>query len=123
MFYPPPIDVEPTVIVGYVEGPTRLENKQGNVSVWSQDSELFFNQQPIMDYAVTHLQKYSKFGFLLTWPFCFHIWYTFRYQEGNDQIGWKPGTEKVFYARTPGYRKDIDYGMVWTWGYCGLRWD
>jgi hypothetical protein len=72
---------------------------------------------------VTHLQKYSPCGFLLTWPFCFHIWLFWKKQEGNDAIGWIPGSESGIYMRTPGYRYDFELGMKWTWGYIGGHWD
>ena len=72
---------------------------------------------------LTHLQKYSRFGFMLTWPFCFHFWLFWDLQIGSDELGWRPGTEQGIYCRTPGYRWDADLGMKWTWGYAGLRWD
>ena len=66
---------------------------------------------------ITHLQKHSYFGFMLTWPFCFHFWLGWRLQEGSDEVGWKPGTEGVFYFRTPGWRYDAELGYKWTNGY------
>lgn len=121
-WYFPPLTTLPTAVLGLALTKTRIEDREGRVMIFPQ-SETYFFRKPIYGFAVTHLQKYSKFGFLLTWPFCFHIWYTFKFQEGDDGVGWKPGTEKVLYARTPGYRKDTDYGMKWTWGYIGLHWD
>ena len=73
--------------------------------------------------VLTHLQKYSHFGFMLTWPFCLHFWWMWDLQEGSEDEGWKPGTEQGIYFRTPGYRFDSDLGMKWTWGYLGLHWD
>lgn len=72
---------------------------------------------------LTHLQKYSRAGIIITKPFGFHIWIMIKKQEGNDIIGWKPGTEIGLYARTPGYRWDADLGMIKTKGYIGLHWD
>ncbi len=118
-----PIDTVPTTILGFVQGTMRVENMLGVATSWLRTSNWVFWHKPEYGYAVTHLQKYSKFGFLLTWPFCFHIYWEFKKQTGNDIDGWVPGSEKVFYARTPGYRMDIDYGMKWTWGYIGLHWD
>ena len=72
---------------------------------------------------LTHLQKYSQFGFLFTLPFCFHIWYFWQRQVGSDQIGWMPGSESGIYCRTPGWRYDTELGYKWTWGYIGGHWD
>src|SRR6185312_17342381 len=107
-WYFPPLKTLPMAILGLVATKTREEDRIGHVLVFPW-TEAYFFHKPACGFAVTHLQKYSKFGFLLTWPFCFHVWYTFKFQEGSDAEGWKPGTEKVFYARTPGYRKDTDY--------------
>lgn len=118
-----PITTVPTVVVGYVKGTMRLETRSGLIALRNGSRWLIWERPTLMGYAVTHLQKYSKFGFLLTWPFCFHVYYQSKMQEGSDTDGWVPGSEKVFYARTPGYRKDTDTGMKWTWGYIGLHWD
>lgn len=85
-----------------------------------------FNLNP--DYSrsrevLFHLQKYSRCGFMMTWPFCFHIWFFWKKQEGDDVHGWVPGTEQGIYMRTPGYRWDTEQGMKWTWGYVGGNWD
>lgn len=84
-------------------------------------------------YVLTHLQKFSPFGFMVTWPFCFHFWLFWKLQEFmvfDDRdlnysltITWKRGTERGIYFRTPGYRWDADLGMKWTWGYIGGHWD
>jgi hypothetical protein len=73
--------------------------------------------------VLTHLQKYSRCGFLVTWPFCFHIWYFWRKQTTLNFEVFVPGTEQGIYARTPGFRYDRELGMKWTWGYAGGRWD
>lgn len=80
--------------------------------------------------VLSHLQKFSPFGFMMTWPFCFHVWIFWKMQEyyienqyGQPVTIFKPGTEKGFYFRTPGYRWDRDLGMKWTWGYFGMHWD
>lgn len=73
---------------------------------------------------LTHLQKYSHFGFMITRPFCIHFWLFWKLQERNPFLEvWRPGTERGIYTRTPGYRWDKDLGMKWTWGYFGLHWD
>lgn len=94
----------PSAIFGFISGPIRVEISEGRT-------------------ILTHLQKYSRFGFLLTWPFCFHFWIMWKLQQGNDPANWQPGTEQGIYFRTPGYRWDSELGMKWTWGYCGLHWD
>ena len=71
---------------------------------------------------LTHLQKRSPFGFMVTWPFCFHFWLMWREQLCTLD-GWRPGTEQGLYFRTPGWRWDYELGMKWTWGYIGLHWD
>ncbi len=117
-----PIDVVPTTLFGYVQGDVRLENRTGDIA-FDVVRHFFANQKPRHGFAITHLQKESRFGFLINWPFCFHVWVAFKKQEGNDVAGWVPGSEIVLYGRTPGYRQDTDYGVKWTWGYCGLHFD
>lgn len=79
---------------------------------------------PRLDFGVlTHLQKYSPFGLMLTWPFCFHFWLFWKKQQFDGGGNWLPGTEQGIYFRTPGWRWDADLGMIWTWGYFGLHWD
>ncbi len=117
----------PTVLLGYIQGPIRREAQDGEIMWDFPVSGWLLNDKPHLirgkEFAVTHLQKLSKFGFLITWPFCLHIYYSFKEQQMDEHDQWIPGSETVFYARTPGYRKDIDYGMIWTWGYIGLHWD
>ncbi len=128
MFYLPPITTLPTVVIGYVAGDGRKESAiEGlpfayRTDAWEHKPWLIM-EKPAAHASWTHIQKYSPCGFMLTWPFCFHIWFTWKYQKGSDKAGWKPGSEIVLYARTPGYRKDTDYGMKWTYGYFGLHWD
>jgi len=73
--------------------------------------------------VLTHLQKFSHFGFMMTWPFCFHFWLFWKLQEKDSSGTWIPGSESGIYFRTPGYRWDADLGMKWTWGYVGGHWD
>lgn len=95
----------PTAVLSFITGPIRTETKD--------DRKI-----------LTHLQKYSHFGFMVTWPFCFHFWLFWKLQK-KDPWGefWHPGTEQGIYFRTCGWRWDIDLGMKWTWGYAGLHWD
>lgn len=120
----------PVCLFGYVEGPIRWESSE-HKDWYIGYSQWLFNEVPIIDpfelryYSITHLQKKSKWGFLLMWPFCFHFWYTFKYQE---QVGdaWIPGSEKVFYTRSPGWRFDFaQMKYIITKGYLNfsLHWD
>lgn len=88
----------------------------------------FTVNQPVMTpcpFGVTHLQKRSRFGFLLMWPFCLHVWWMWRPQARPDAgSGWLPGTERGIYARTPGYRWEGSTGTyIRTKGYVGPHWD
>jgi len=91
------------IYLSFIVGPVRIENNG----------------------ILTHLQKYSHFGLMLTWPFCFHFWLFWKLQEQNyhNLNPWIPGTEQGIYFRTPGYRYDCDLGYKWTWGYIGGHWD
>lgn len=95
--------IYPLLILTLITGPIRVEVDNNRI-------------------ILTHLQKYSHFGFLFTWPFCFHFWLFWQLQQGTEG-NWKEGTEQGVYFRTPGYRWDSDLGMKWTWGYFGLHWD
>lgn len=95
--------IYPQAVLSFITGPIRVE-KSGDRTI------------------LTHLQKYSHFGFMLTWPFCFHFWLMWRLQKGTEG-NWEPGTEQGIYFRTPGYRWDADLGMKFTRGYLGSHLD
>lgn len=90
----------PKAVLSFITGPIRVEDSNGRT-------------------ILTHLQKYSHFGFMVTDPFCFHFWLFWRLQTDSGRNGWVPGTEQGIYFRTPGWRWDADLGMKWTWGYIG----
>jgi hypothetical protein len=98
----------PSAVLSFITGPIRVDkSNDGNPRL-----------------VLTHLQKYSHFGFMLTWPFCFHFWLFWKLQATDPWAGnWLPGTEQGIYFRTPGWRWDADLGMKWTWGYFGLHLD
>ena len=98
--------IYPTSVFSLIAGPVRAEQSLDGTRT-----------------VLTHLQKFSKWGFMLHWPFGFHFWFWFRKQQQDAQGGWLPGTERGIYFRTPGYRWDLDLGMIWTWGYFGFHWD
>ena len=53
----------PNLVAGFITGPVRVENIEGGRTI------------------VTHLQKYSHFWSLLTWPFCFHFGLMWKLQK------------------------------------------
>ena len=52
-----------------------------------------------VEYGPTHLQYKSKWGFLITWPLCFHFWYQVKPQQTaldkNGVLVTVPGSETV----------------------------
>jgi hypothetical protein len=115
----------PTVIRGYVEGPLRLESLDGTEMYLEPQGELRNFQPVVIDgktWAVTHLQKKSKRGWLLMSPYIYHWW-----NFSELQIPGKPGSEKGIYWRTPGWRWDNDPHMARPWvfskGYFGWHLD
>lgn len=117
----------PTCLLGYVKGRIRYETTTGKETYAGEDDWLINVKQTSYGgdtWAITHLQKRSKYGFLLMWPFCLHLWWTFKYQEQEQDGTWIPGTEKVLYVRSPGYRWEAGSGSyIHTKGYAGLRLD
>jgi hypothetical protein len=115
----------PTAILGYVSGPLlRWNSVTKDAQTWTGDGGAQVNRRPIGPWVVTHLQKQSRCGFLLFWPFIFHVWFFVKKQEVNGDGDWVPGTERGFYARTPGYRYDFaDQKYIRTRGFVGGRWD
>ena len=93
----------PSAVFSFITGPVRVEQSNGRT-------------------ILNHQQRYSHFGWMFTWPFCFHFWIFWKLQEGIEG-NWKPGTEQGIYFRTPGWRWDFELGMKWTCGYFGLHWD
>lgn len=95
----------PRAVLSFITGPIRTEIKDGRI-------------------ILTHLQKYSRFGFMFTWPFCLHFWLFWKLQEVDKNGDFIPGTEQGIYFRTPGWRWDQDLGMIKTGGRIpGLHWD
>ena len=120
----------PTVLLGYVSGSLIRFEANGGYSVFlSMASPILIFHRPFelegKMLAVTHLQKKSRFGFLFTWPLCFHLWITWKYQKQNSSDRWLPGTEIMIpYARTPGWRWDAgDSKFIMTKGFFGMHWD
>ncbi len=100
----------PEAVLSFITGPIRIEKALEPFGVGFRT-------------ILTHLQKYSHFGFMVTWPFCFHFWLMWHLQAKDEYGDWIPGSEQGIYFRTPGWRWDADLGMKWTWGYFGLHLD
>lgn len=131
----------PTALIGFVKGSMRWEACGGDEWYGNIPSNFLFFRKPSFTidklkgegpklYAITHLQKKSKFGFLLMWPLCFHVWFTFKYQQqklsdGNVLVD-VPGSETVLYWRVGWKRwdaKNCTYIGPPTWYGPGLHWD
>lgn len=97
--------IYPKAVLSFITGPVR--------------TEIADNGQEIL----THLQKYSHFWIMVTWPFCFHFGLMWKLQEMDWHNGWVPGSEQGIYFRTPGFRWDAELGMKWTNGYFGMHLD
>ncbi len=129
----------PKAVLSFITGPIRVE--------YANDP-LGMGQRTILP----HLQKFSHFGFMLTWPLCFHFWLFWRLQRFAGFGNWLPGTEQGIYFRfqplallplllvhlplwwrlilmvliqafIPAYRWDAELGMKKTRGYFGFHWD
>lgn len=79
-------------------------------------------------WGVSHQQKWSKYGWLRTFPDCYHRWWFWRLQQTDAQGNWLPGTEEGLYLRKPfSWRWDVagTNGKHWIWtnGFLGGHWD
>jgi len=121
----------PMILLGYgIKRWERMKMDQENGTgpideYWDKSGLTFWLDRSSQNWGPTHLQKKSRCGFLITWPFCFHIWFTFRYQQQDSQGTWIPGSEIVFYWRPGMWRWDSDAEtyMPWAWYGPGLHWD
>jgi len=80
--------------------------------------------------VITHLQKRMKWGiFMTTGPksWGLHFWFHWHMQEfpdPQDPDFYNPNSERGIYFRLPGYRWDLEEGMIWTGGRVpGAHWD
>lgn len=98
----------PTCLFGFVLGRVRYEALGGQDFYENSYWGVLINEKPRiingMKYAITHLQKQSRFGFLIIWPFCVYAWIQLRIQKqgikpGEDVETWLPGTELGIYPR------------------------
>lgn len=98
----------PTCLIGYIHGMTRYETI-GEIDFYDVDfpsnGQFLFLKKPFSwggrTFAVTHLQKRSRFGFLIFWPFLICFWFQWRFQKKdfNFNADWIPGTEVGTYPR------------------------
>ena len=113
----------------------RMEHIDGSGSFWLNKDEsklwYFFGATNLaMDDKVvvlTHLQKKMKWGIFITtgWKsWGFHFWYHWHMQEFQDENAYTPNSERGVYFRLPGYRWDLEEGMIFTGGRVpGAHWD
>lgn len=122
----------PTAVIGFVRGNLRWEANGGAelfAEKYSNNILLLVHPKFMVadpkQYAITHLQKKSKLGFLLMshakwWQLCFHVWYCIRPQQTKIGDGGAvikiPGSEIIFYFRF-GFSRwdagDSKYVMGW----------
>lgn len=130
----------PTLVTGFINGPVRIENIEGeqryltpgtlpyesrqgnvfkyvNVAPFRLDGKIWF---------VTHIQNKATYFSLTYDPFIYHFGKFWRlqqkYKDANGVEMWKPGSEQGIYFRTPGWRWQIpdkrsNYTTwIWSWG-------
>lgn len=129
----------PTCLLGFVRGPLRLESAGGAEQYEEGKNTFLFFRAPdrrvdinhdanAHRYAVTHLQTRSRWGILLMWPLCLHVYVQFRYQMlcrvmGGVEPHRVPGSEVIFYARA-GARWEAGRALyIWPSAFAGLHWD
>ncbi len=139
-----PTVLYPTIIEGVVSGNIlRLESLDGSelllssksvdvIKGVSHDGEAWqlSNAGPFVffgkTWGISHIQKWSHWGWLKVNPDCFHRWWFWRTQQQDARGHWLPGTERGFYFRKPfSWRWQIDEKQPWIWtkGYLGGHWD
>ena len=110
----------PLCILGY--NITRWESLDAPSTYFNglRDKLLFWKDKSKQNLGPAHIQYTAKWGFLITWPFCFHFWYQFK-----PQVTGVPGSETVFYWRFGFARWDAGMKkyIVPTWYGPGLHWD
>lgn len=108
----------PLIIEGYVSGNRlRLESLDGSEMLmypldtapntplqWKNNGFYLQNFGPYRSpqgvvYGVTHLQKYSPYGWLKVDPDCYHWWRWIKTQQQDQQGTWIPGSEVGIYFR------------------------
>lgn len=127
----------PSIRIAYVSGPTFRREKSGATDGSDYCATSLANRL-VKDtsasdigldpsYGPTHLQKQSLFGFLITSPFCFHIWWQIRPQRtemDGPRLRNVPGSELCPYFRIGKGRWDaLDQKFIKPTLYLGLHWD
>jgi len=129
-----PTVLYPTIVQGTIRGPfIRCESLTGPELLLPRADfpNEFRNFGPFQKgehtYFVCHLQK-AAYAFSLRYnPFIYHWCHGWKPQEftrnPDGTITWKPGTEKLLYWRTPGWRWQMpDAVSDWTpWIFSGGR--
>lgn len=65
-------------------------------------------------WGVSHMQKYSTYGWLFAEPNAYHHWLFWRPQQKDANGGWLPGSERGLYFRRP---------FSWRWDVAGTKID
>lgn len=110
----------PLILIGFCR---RWESRADdlNIEVVDKTTQFYlFKDRQDQSLGPSEMQKYSKWGFLLTWPLCLTAWFQIKPQTPN-----KPGSEIVPFLRLalwrwdPGMNKYIGPGSY----FLGLHWD
>jgi len=94
---------------------------------WDKAGLMFMVDRSSQMWGPSSIQYKSKFGFLIMWPLCFHIWFQFKPQATKPDTGETiPGSEIVFYWRVGMWRWDANMSQYigpGTWYGPGLHFD
>lgn len=103
-------------------------------NLWLKKLFIILGETPVVDIhfgtvVLTHLQRKCRWGiFFSPWQFQLHLWFHWHLQEtklsDGDVIVRVPNSEDGIYARFPGWRWDLEEGMIPTGGRApGAHWD
>lgn len=127
MIFKRPTVLYPTVILGVIEGPIRLESIDGTELFLPPGTDVnggFLSGRVFPDklshirnggplkindkmYGVSHIQRRSPYFSLVYDPFIYHFGKFFVTQKEDENGKGIPGTEKGIYFRTPGWRWQV----------------
>jgi len=99
----------PILLLGYA---IKRWQDADNRTYWFYDHPGLSVWQKFDAMGPSHLQYRSRYGFLVTWPFCFHVWVMPELGREDRNGVHIPGTEKGWYFRV---------GFVWRPGQAGYE--
>jgi hypothetical protein len=114
----------PFVIAGFIRRWERNHDDGGGEVVDSKTSFVVWKDRSKEKLGPSEMQKFSPFGFILTWPLCFVAWIQIKKQTPSI-----PNSEIVPFWRFGLWRWDPgdSTGKIWvgpwTWYGPGLHWD